>query len=79
MYYQKGYGGNTHEEHERGGKEPAEKRGVQIEGLGREESRRAATELAKAAMREDRKNGIESSFGIARDAFGHYFAAQING
>ena len=50
-----------------------------FEGLGREESRRAATELAKAAMREDRKNGIESSFGIARDAFGHYFAAQING
>lgn len=50
-----------------------------FEGLGREESRRAATELAKAAMREDRKYGIESSFGISRDAFGYYFAAQING
>ena len=50
-----------------------------FEGLGREESRRAAAELAKAAMREDRKNGIESSFGIARDVFGYYFAAQING
>ncbi len=50
-----------------------------FEGLGREESRRAATELAKAAMREDRKYGIESSFGIARDVFGYYFAAQING
>ncbi len=50
-----------------------------FEGFGREESRRAATELAKAAMREDRKYGVESSFGIARDAFGYYFAAQING
>ena len=50
-----------------------------FEGLGREESRRAATELARAAMREDRKHGISSSFGIARDAFGYYFAAQING
>lgn len=50
-----------------------------FEGLGREESRKAATELAKAAMKEDRKYGIESSFGIARDAFGYYFAAQING
>lgn len=50
-----------------------------FEGLGREESRRAATELAKAAMRENRKHGIESSFGIARDAFGYYFAAQVNG
>ena len=50
-----------------------------FEGLGREESRRAAAELAKAAMRENRKHGIESSFGIARDVFGCYFAAQING
>ena len=48
------------------------------EGLGREESRKEATTLAKAAMKEDRKNGIQSSFGIARDAFGYYFAAQIN-
>lgn len=47
-----------------------------FEGLGREESRRAATRLAKAAMEDDKKNGIESSFGIARDAFGYYFAAQ---
>lgn len=50
-----------------------------FEGLGRVESRRAATRLAKAAMADDRKNGIESSFGIVRDAFGYYFAAQING
>ncbi len=50
-----------------------------FEGLCREESRRAATELAKAAMEDDRRNGIKSSFGIARDAFGYYFAAQING
>ena len=41
-----------------------------FEGLGREESRKEATTLAKAAMKEDRKNGIQSSFGIARDAFG---------
>ena len=50
-----------------------------FEGLGREESRKAATRLARAAMEDDRKNDIESSFGIARDAFGYYFAAQING
>ena len=50
-----------------------------FEGLGREESRRDATELAKVAMREDRKYGIESSLGIAKDAVGYYFAAQING
>ena len=50
-----------------------------FEGLSREESRKAATRLAKAAMEDDRKNGIESSFGIARDAFGYYFAAQIDG
>ena len=50
-----------------------------FEGLGREESRRAAARLAKAAMEDDKKNGIESSFGIARDVFGYYFAAQING
>ena len=50
-----------------------------FDGLGREESRRAAIKLAKAAMEDDKKNGIRSSFGIARDAFGYYFAAQING
>lgn len=50
-----------------------------FEGLTRAESKTAATELAKAAMADDRKHGIESSFGIARDAFGYYFAAQING
>jgi len=47
-------------------------------GLSREESKKAATELAIAAIKEDHKYGIESSFGIARDAFGYYFAAQIN-
>ena len=47
-------------------------------GLSREESKAAAAELANAAMNDDRRNGIESSFGIARDAFGYYFAAQIN-
>ena len=47
-------------------------------GLSREESKAAATELANAAMSDDRRNRIESSFGIARDAFGYYFAAQIN-
>jgi len=49
-----------------------------FEGLTREESRKAATELARAAMWEDRKYGVESQFGIARDAFGYYFAAHIN-
>lgn len=48
-----------------------------FEGFSREESRKAATDLAKAAMQEDRKYGIESNFGIARDAFGYYFVAQI--
>ena len=47
-------------------------------GLNREESRKAAESLANAAMKEDRKNGVQSNFGIARDAFGYYFAAQIN-
>lgn len=50
-----------------------------FEGFSREESRKAATALANAAMQEDRKYGIKSNFGIARDAFGYYFAAQING
>lgn len=48
-----------------------------FEGLTREESRKAATELAKAAMKDDRKNGIDSQFGICRDAFGYYYAAAI--
>ena len=47
-------------------------------GLTREQSKKVATELAKATMNEDRKNGIHSTFGIARDAFGYYYAAQIN-
>ncbi len=49
-----------------------------FEGLSREESRKAAEELAQAAMREDRRYGIRSSFGIARDAFGYYYAVQTN-
>ena len=49
-----------------------------FQGLTREESRKAATDLARATMKEDRKNGIISNFGIARDAFGYYYAAQIN-
>lgn len=49
-----------------------------FEGLTREESRKAATELAKAAMKDDRKNGIDSKFGICRDAFGYYFSVAIN-
>ena len=48
-------------------------------GLTRAESKTAAAELAKAAMNDDRSNGIESCFGVGRDAFGYYFAAQING
>lgn len=48
-----------------------------FEGLGREESRRAAATLARAAMKEDRKNGIQSSFGIARDAFGYYCCCSL--
>ena len=47
-------------------------------GLSREESRAAAEALAAAAIKADRGNGIESNFGIAKDAFGYYFAAQIN-
>jgi len=47
-----------------------------FEGLSREESRKAAMELAEATMREDRRNGIQSTFGIARDGFGYYFAIQ---
>lgn len=49
-----------------------------FDGLSREESRKSAEELARAAMNDDRKYGIKSNFGIARDAFGYYFAVQIN-
>ncbi len=49
-----------------------------FEGMTREESKKAATALAKAATRDDRKNGIESTYGIARDAFGYYKAVSIN-
>jgi len=47
-------------------------------GLTRAQSKQAATTLAEATMSEDRKHGIQSNYGIARDAFGYYFAAQIN-
>ena len=47
-------------------------------GLTRSESKKAAVILAEAAMSEDRKRGIQSNYGIARDAFGYYYAAQIN-
>ena len=47
-------------------------------GLTRSESKKAAAILAEAAMSEDRKSGIQSNYGIARDAFGYYYAAQIN-
>ncbi len=47
-------------------------------GLSREESRAAAAELAKAAMKADRAIGITSRYGIARDAFGYYSARQIS-
>lgn len=50
-----------------------------FEGLSREESEIAATELAKATMNYDRKYGIESTYGIARNAFGYYYTTQING
>ena len=50
-----------------------------FDGLSREESRKVAAELAKAAMKEDRKYSIESNYGIARDAFGYYFTKEING
>lgn len=50
-----------------------------FEGLSREESKKAATELAKVATRDDRKYGItNSTYGIARDAFGYYKAVSIN-
>ena len=46
--------------------------------LTRAQSKQAATTLAEATTSEDRKHGIQSSYGIARDAFGYYYAAQIN-
>ena len=48
-----------------------------FEGLTRSESRAAATALAKAATEKDRRNGVQSKFGIALDSFGYYFAAVI--
>ncbi|MBQ7574367.1 MAG: hypothetical protein IJT23_08920 [Clostridia bacterium] len=47
-------------------------------GLTREQTKKAASTLATETMAKDRKNGIKSSFGIARDAFGCYYAVQIN-
>lgn len=50
------------------------------ESLTRSESKTAAINLAKAATKDDRKNGItDSQFGIGINAFGYYFAAEING
>ena len=49
-----------------------------FEGLTREESRKAAEQLARAAMEEDQRNGIVSRFGIVRDAFGCYYAKAID-
>ena len=48
-----------------------------FEGLTREESRKLAENLAKAARRDDLKNGIDCNYGIARDAFGYYSAVVI--
>lgn len=50
-----------------------------FEGLDRQESRKAAERLSRAAMKDDRERGIESKFGIVRDVFGYYHSAQING
>ena len=47
-------------------------------GLNKDESKKAAKALVKAAMNADRENGIDSAFGIAKDAFGYYYAKQIN-
>ena len=46
-------------------------------GLSRSERKKAATELSKAAMEDDRRNGTESRFGIARDAFGYYYSKAL--
>ena len=47
-------------------------------GLTKGQSKIAATALSEAAMNEDRRRGIQSRFGIVRDAFGYYYAVQIN-
>ena len=49
-----------------------------FEGMTREESRNAATNLAKKAKAFDRKYGVECNYRIARDAFGYYKAVVIN-
>lgn len=49
-----------------------------FDGLSREESKKHAIKLARETMKEDKKWGIESNFGIARDVFGYYMAIQIN-
>lgn len=46
-------------------------------GLTREESKQAAIKLSRAAMKDDRKHGNTSQFGIARDAFGYYYSKAI--
>lgn len=46
-------------------------------GLTREESKQAAIRLSRAAMTDDHRHGIESQFGIARDAFGYYYSKVI--
>lgn len=43
-----------------------------FDGLTREESKTAAVKLAKAAAKEDRKYGVDCTYGIARDVFGYY-------
>jgi len=45
--------------------------------LNREESRKAAGELARLAMQYDRKHGIPCRYGIARDAFGYYYTVAV--
>ena len=46
-------------------------------GMSRAESKQAATELSTAAMEDDRRNGIESRFGIARDAIAYYYSKAL--
>ena len=48
-----------------------------FEGFSREESRARALKLAKAARKDDLKNGIDCQYGIARDVFGYYSAVVI--
>ena len=67
-----------HENHTKGCNQTfTKRRRIQVSGI-EPESKKAAMELAKAAMKEDRKYGIESNYGIARDVFGYYFAKEIN-